>query len=161
MRSTGEVMGIDANFGAAFAKSQLAAGVSLPKEGIVFISLRDADKEAITEPARDLVALGFKLIATSGTADHLEKAGVAVERVNKVLEGRPHVVDAMKNGLVHLVFNTTEGAQSLTDSFSIRRTALMQTIPYYTTVSGARAAIEAIKAVKARALDVRALQTYS
>jgi carbamoyl-phosphate synthase large subunit len=160
MRSTGEVMGLDASFPAAFAKSQMAAGDDLPVTGTVFISVKEGDKGAMIEPARDLVDLGFAILATGGTARALEAAGIPVTRVNKVLEGRPHIVDSMKNGEVQLVFNTTEGIQSLKDSFLIRRTALVQDIPYYTTVSGARATIQAIKRLKTGALDVRALQTY-
>ena len=162
MRSTGEVMGIDRNFEAAFAKSQIASGILLPIEGCCFISVKNADKAALVPVARDLIALGFRLIATGGTADYLKAQGIPVERVNKVAEGRPHIVDAMKNGEVQLVFNTTEGAQSYRDSYSIRRTALTQNIPYYTTVSGARAAIQAIRRLKAGApLGVRALQAYA
>jgi carbamoyl-phosphate synthase large subunit len=162
MRSTGEVMGLDQNFEAAFAKSQIASGVLLPIEGCVFISVKNADKQALVPVARDLIALGFSVLATGGTADVLVGAGLAVERVNKVAEGRPHIVDAMKNGEVHLVFNTTEGAQSYRDSYAIRRTALTQNIPYYTTVSGARASIQAIRRLKTGApLGVRALQAYA
>jgi len=162
MRSTGEVMGLDENFGAAFAKSQIAAGSALPAEGSVFISVKNSDKAAMEAVARDLIELGFRILATGGTAAHLTGAGLAVERVNKVAEGRPHIVDAMKNGEVHLVFNTTEGAQSYRDSFSIRRTALAQNIPYYTTVSGARAAVLAIRRLKTGApLGVQALQAYA
>jgi carbamoyl-phosphate synthase large subunit len=162
MRSTGEVMGLDRNFEAAFAKSQIASGIKLPTEGACFISVKNADKPALVPAARDLVALGFTLLATGGTADFLTQQGLPVERVNKVAEGRPHIVDAMKNGGVQLVFNTTEGAQSYRDSYSIRRTALTQNIPYYTTVSGARAAIQAIRLLKSGApLGVRALQAYA
>jgi carbamoyl-phosphate synthase large subunit len=161
MRSTGEVMGLDAAFPAAFAKAQLAAGDRLPTEGCVFISVKDSDKPGMVAPARELIDLGFTILATGGTADVLIAAGVAVQKVNKVAEGRPHVVDAMKNNDVQLVFNTTEGSQSYKDSFSIRRTALTQDIPYYTTTSGARAAIQAIRRLKTGALDVRPLQTYT
>jgi carbamoyl-phosphate synthase large subunit len=162
MRSTGEVMGLDQSFVAAFAKSQIACGVNLPTEGCCFISVKNADKPALVAVAKDLAALGFRLMATGGTADYLTAKGIAVERVNKVAEGRPHIVDAMKNGEVQLVFNTTEGAQSYRDSYSIRRTALVQNIPYYTTVSGARAAIQAIRLLKSGApLGVRALQAYA
>ncbi|MET0546631.1 MAG: carbamoyl-phosphate synthase large subunit [Caulobacterales bacterium] len=161
MRSTGEVMGIDVDFGSAFLKSQMAASVSLPRDGTVFISVRDSDKVAAAELAAELTAMGFKVIATKGTARDLSASGVAVETINKVLEGRPHIVDAMKNSQVQLVFNTTEGAQSYKDSFSIRRTALTQNIPYYTTISGAWASIQAIKALRSGALEVRALQSYS
>jgi carbamoyl-phosphate synthase large subunit len=162
MRSTGEVMGLDANFAAAFAKSQIASGTVLPTEGAVFISVKDGDKPAIVQVARDLIALGFRVLATGGTADRLIADGLDIERVNKVAEGRPHIVDVMKNGGVQLVFNTTEGAQSYRDSYSIRRTALTQNIPYYTTVSGARASIQAIRLLKTGApLGVRALQAYA
>jgi carbamoyl-phosphate synthase large subunit len=155
-------MGIDRNFEAAFAKSQIASGILLPTEGCCFISVKNADKPALVPVACDLIELGFRLIATGGTADYLKKQGIPVERVNKVAEGRPHIVDAMKNGEVQLVFNTTEGAQSYRDSYSIRRTALTQNIPYYTTVSGARASIQAIRRLKAGApLGVRALQAYA
>ncbi|HWU24962.1 MAG TPA: carbamoyl-phosphate synthase large subunit [Rhizomicrobium sp.] len=160
MRSTGEVMGLDANFGRAFAKSQIGAGHRLPLSGTVFISVKDQDKEFAVVPARALKAMGFDLLATRGTAKVLEAAGLAVRTVNKVLEGRPHVVDAIKNGEVQLVFNTTEGAQALSDSLSIRRTALQQKIPYYTTVAGAAAAAEAIAALRQGALEVAPLQSY-
>jgi carbamoyl-phosphate synthase large subunit len=161
MRSTGEVMGIDIDFPSAFAKAQIAAGDTLPTAGTVFMSVRDADKPAMIAAAQDLIALGFSVLATSGTAAALAEAGIAVTKTNKVAEGRPHIVDAMKNGEVQLVFNTTEGAQSYRDSFSIRRSALTLDIPYYTTLSGARAAIQAIRRMKAGDLDVRPLQAYS
>jgi carbamoyl-phosphate synthase large subunit len=162
MRSTGEVMGLDRNFEAAFAKSQIASGINLPTAGACFISVKDADKPALVQVARDLIALGFTILATGGTAVIFKEQGIPVEAVNKVAEGRPHIVDAMKNGGVQLVFNTTEGAQSYRDSYSIRRTALTQNIPYYTTVSGARAAIQAIRLLKSGApLGVRALQAYA
>jgi carbamoyl-phosphate synthase large subunit len=160
MKSTGEVMGIDADFGRAFAKSQLAAGVKLPLGGTVFISVRDRDKPGIAAVARKLVAMGFKIIATRGTADVLNQSGAPATIVNKVLEGRPHIVDAMKSGDVHLVFNTTEGALAILDSASIRQTALAADIPYYTTVAGARAAAEAIAALRAGGLEVAPLQSY-
>jgi carbamoyl-phosphate synthase large subunit len=162
MRSTGEVMGLDESFVVAFAKSQIASGISLPTGGCCFISVKNADKPALAPVARDLIALGFRILATGGTADYLRDQGIEVQRVNKVAEGRPHIVDAMKNGEVQLVFNTTEGAQSYRDSYSIRRTALVQNIPYYTTVSGARAAIQAIRLLKSGTpLGVRALQAYA
>jgi carbamoyl-phosphate synthase large subunit len=161
MRSTGEVMGIDADFQAAFAKAQLAAGDALPKEGAVFVSVRDADKDALAEPVAALIEMGFTILATGGTAGALSAKGLQVQRVNKVAEGRPSIVDEMLNGKVHLVFNTTEGAQSMRDSFSIRRTALAQDIPYYTTISAARAAVQAIRRLRSGDLDVRALQTYT
>jgi carbamoyl-phosphate synthase large subunit len=161
MRSTGEVMGLDATFGRAFAKSQIGAGLKLPLGGSVFISVRDADKRNAVGPAREMVALGFEIVATQGTADALEAAGVPVRRINKVLEGRPHVVDALKNGEIDLVFNTTDGTQALTDSMSIRRTALTMKVPYYTTMAGAAAAAQAIAALQTGSLEVAPLQSYS
>jgi carbamoyl-phosphate synthase large subunit len=161
MRSTGEVMGIDTSFARAFAKSQIGAGVRLPVTGTVFFSVRDADKDLIAQPARALVEMGFTLIATRGTARVLQAAGLPVKTVNKVLEGRPHVVDALKNGEIHLVVNTTDGAQALNDSSSIRRAALTLRVPYYTTMAGAVAAAQAIKALKTGSLEVAPLQSYS
>jgi carbamoyl-phosphate synthase large subunit len=161
MRSTGEVMGIDVDFQAAFAKAQIAAGDTLPTTGVVFISVKDSDKPMMVEAARDLVAMGFSIVASEGTARLLAGAGVAVTRINKVAEGRPHIVDSMKNGEIQLVFNTTEGAQSYRDSFSIRRTALQQDIPYYTTIAGAKATILAIKRLRTGDLEVRPLQAYA
>ncbi|MGH6991067.1 MAG: carbamoyl-phosphate synthase large subunit, partial [Stellaceae bacterium] len=160
MRSTGEVMGLDADFGRAFAKSQLAAGIVLPLSGTVFVSVRNRDKPGIVAPCRRLAEMGFGLLATRGTADCLRQAGLEVETVNKVLEGRPHIVDRMLSGGVQLVFNTTEGAQAKTDSFSLRRTALVNEIPYYTTVAGSRAAVQAIAALAAGNLEVASLQSY-
>ncbi len=160
MKSTGEVMGLDADFGHAFAKAQLGASQKLPTTGTVFVSVRDADKKSIVAPARKLAALGFRIMATGGTAAFLQKSGLEVTLVNKVLEGRPHIVDAMKSGQVHLVFNTTEGAQAVSDSFSLRHAALMGGIAYYTTVSGARAAAEAIAALRSGSLEVAPLQAY-
>ncbi|MGE0665736.1 MAG: carbamoyl-phosphate synthase large subunit [Sphingomonadales bacterium] len=161
MRSTGEVMGLDWSFGKAFAKSQLAGGTKVPLTGTVFISLKDGDKQAIVGPVRKLIEMGFKIIATKGTAAFLAEQGVKVKRVNKVLEGRPHIVDAIKNGEVQLVFNTTEGAQAITDSFSIRRTALTEKVPYYTTLAGAVASVLAIESMKSGSLEVASLQSYS
>jgi carbamoyl-phosphate synthase large subunit len=158
MRSTGEVMGRDSNFGRAFAKSQIGAGQKLPLAGTVFISVRDADKQDAIDPARTLIAMGFQVLATRGTANALAAAGLDVKPINKVLEGRPHIVDAIKNGEVQLVFNTTQGARAVSDSTSIRRTALTLKVPYYTTLAGAAAATEAIAALRAGSLDVRPLQ---
>jgi carbamoyl-phosphate synthase large subunit len=160
MKSTGEVMGLDSDFGRAFAKSQLGSGVRLPLEGQVFVSVRDHDKAAVVEPCQRLVAMGFTLLATSGTADHLRQAGLPVETVNKVAEGRPHIVDRMLSSEVQLVFNTTEGTQAIADSFSLRRTALTNEIPYYTTIAGARAAVHAIMALKTGGLAVAPVQSY-
>jgi len=160
MRSTGEVMGLDADFPRAFLKSQLAAGTVLPQTGTVFISVKDEDKPAVVTLARDLAALGFKLIATGGTARFLAAENLPVEPINKVREGRPHIVDAMKSDGVQLVFNTTEDAKAIADSFTLRRTALINSIPYYTTVAGARAAVRAIAALRAGQLEVAPLQSY-
>jgi carbamoyl-phosphate synthase large subunit len=170
MRSTGEVMGLDWKregeadmapaFARAFAKSQIGGGTTLPTSGCAFISVKDEDKPFIVDAARTLLAEGFSLIATGGTHAYLVEQGLEVKRVKKVLEGRPHIVDAMKNGEVQLVFNTTSGKQSLQDSFSLRRTALMMKMPYYTTTAGALAAAQAIGAIKAGDLDVKAIQEY-
>jgi len=160
MRSTGEVMGIDTDFARAFAKSQLAAGVRLPASGTAFLSVRDADKAAIVEIAHRLVGLGFDLIATHGTAAYLREHGLSVRGINKVLEGRPHCVDAMESGEIHFVVNTTEGGQAIADSQSLRRSALMNGIAYFTTIRGARAALEAISIQKHEDLRVTALQRY-
>jgi carbamoyl-phosphate synthase large subunit len=161
MKSTGEVMGLDRNFGRAFAKSQIAAGLKLPLSGHVFISVKDADKEDAVVPARALIGMGFEILATRGTAKVLTDAGLKVKPINKVLEGRPHIVDAIKNGDVQLVFNTTEGAQAQVDSASIRRTALTMKVPYYTTMAGAVAATSAIAALREGSLEVAPLQSYS
>ncbi|WP_018146501.1 carbamoyl-phosphate synthase large subunit [Henriciella marina] len=158
MRSTGEVMGWDDDFGAAFLKSQIAVDVYLPREGSVFISVKDSDKPAVIAPARELVEMGFQLIATSGTASFLEDNGLKVERINKVIEGQPHIVDRMINGGIQLVFNTTEGVQSMKDSASIRRTALTRKIPYFTTLAASRASVQGIRALHERELTVRPLQ---
>jgi carbamoyl-phosphate synthase large subunit len=160
MKSTGEVMGLDVDFGRAFAKSQLGSGTNLPFKGHVFVSVRDQDKKALVEPCRQLVEMGFALVATNGTAQALIAHGLRVARINKVSDGRPHIVDLMLSGGVQLVFNTTEGAQAIADSFSLRRTALTNGIPYYTTVAGARAAVQAIKALRAGNLEVAPLQSY-
>ncbi|MCR5872839.1 carbamoyl-phosphate synthase large subunit [Phenylobacterium sp. J426] len=170
MRSTGEVMGLDwiregegpgPAFARAFAKSQLGGGTVLPKTGCVFVSVKDSDKPWIVEPVRLMLDQGFRVLATAGTQTYLAEQGLKVELVKKVLEGRPHIVDAMKNGDVQLVFNTTEGKQSLLDSFEIRRTALMGKIPYFTTAAGALAAARAIAATAEGALEVRPLQSYA
>jgi carbamoyl-phosphate synthase large subunit len=160
MRSTGEVMGIDRDYAVAFAKSQLGSGSRLPLSGTVFVSVKDADKDKVMAPVRALAEMGFRIIATRGTKRHLDAHGIPSERVNKVLEGRPHVVDAITNGEVDIVFNTTEGVKALADSFSIRRSALLNHIPYYTTLSGAQAVTEAIRALRAGNLSVAPLQSY-
>jgi carbamoyl-phosphate synthase large subunit len=160
MKSTGEVMGIDVDFGRAFAKSQLGSGTELPLAGCVFVSVRDQDKESVVEACRQLVTWGFELVATRGTAKKLIEDGLPVTVINKVQEGRPDIVDKMRSGGVQLVFNTTEGAQAIADSFSLRRTALTHNIPYYTTVAGARAAVQAIGALRRGCLEVAPLQSY-
>ncbi|WP_414473536.1 carbamoyl-phosphate synthase large subunit [Microvirga sp. M2] len=160
MRSTGEVIGLDRSFGVAFAKSQLGAGSQVPKTGTLFVSVRDSDKPRILPAVRMLEEAGFQILATAGTQKYLVEQGVKAKRINKVLEGRPHVVDAMKNGDIQLVFNTTEGAGALSDSRSLRQAALLHKIPYYTTLAGAIAAAEGIKAYLGGDLEVRALQDY-
>ena len=160
MKSTGEVMGIDTDFGRAFAKSQLGAGTDLPLSGTVFISIKDEDKPAFIEICRNLVEDGFSILATGGTTAALQAAGVPATRINKVMEGRPHAVDAMLSGDIQLVFNTAKGAGAIKDSFSLRHTALTNKVPYYTTVAGSRAAAEAIRALRAGQLGVRTLQDY-
>jgi carbamoyl-phosphate synthase large subunit len=165
MRSTGEVMGIDSSFEAAFAKSQIAAGTRLPVPGgdepvTVFLSIKDADKAAAVTLARHLTKLGFGILATNGTHACLSQAGLPCTRVNKVREGRPHCVDRMMDGDVHLVVNTTEGADSIRDSFSLRRTALMRGLAYFTTMSAARAAAVAIQRLQTGDMSVRSLQEY-
>ena len=160
MKSTGEVMGIDRDFGLAFAKSQLGAGVELPLSGRVFVSVRDEDKPAFINICRDLHEMGFEILATGGTMTVLTGAGVPATRINKVMEGRPHAVDAMLSGDIQLVINTTMGAASMRDSFSLRHTALKNKIPYYTTVSGSRAAAQAIRALQKGDLGVRTLQGF-
>ncbi len=160
MKSTGEVMGLDDTFPKAFAKAQLGASVKLPTTGTAFISVKETDKAEIIHVAQKLVEQGFKLIATGGTAKHLVDHGINVTPVNKVLEGRPHCVDAILSGEVQLVVNTTAGAQAISDSFSIRRSALTNNVPHYTTLAGASAAASAIEALKSGALEVKPLQAY-
>ncbi len=160
MKSTGEVMGIDADFRLAFAKSQLGAGTHLPTEGTVFISVKGRDKPLAARLARRLTELGFQLVATGGTCGHLREQGLEVKRINKVLQGRPHCVDAIISGDFGLVVNTSEGAQSIADSFSIRRSALTHAVPYYTTMAGAFAAVDAIEALGSGRLEVAPLQSY-
>jgi carbamoyl-phosphate synthase large subunit len=160
MRSTGEVMGLDKTYDMAFAKSQLGAGMRMPLAGTVFISVKDADKPRLLPAARQLVELGFNIIATGGTQRFFEQHGLPSTKINKVLEGRPHVVDAIKNGQIHLVLNTTETKASQSDSKSLRQTALLQKVPYYTTLPGILAVTKAIAAQKAGTIDVKPLQEY-
>ena len=160
MKSTGEVMGIDGSFNIAFAKALLGSGLVLPDGGTAFVSVKHADKDNIVPAVEKLVELGFRIIATAGTANHLSARGLPVEKVNKVAEGRPHIVDRLLDGDVALVFNTTEGWQSLKDSHSIRATALARKVPYFTTAAASLAASRSIEAVRGAALEVRSLQAY-
>jgi carbamoyl-phosphate synthase large subunit len=160
MKSTGEVMGIDTSFERAFAKSQLGAGIVLPERGCVFLSIKDADKKGLPLLARRLTEMGFSILATRGTAARIREAGFPVKTVNKVLEGRPHCVDAIRSGEVQLVVNTASTPQSIADSFEIRRSSLTHFVPHYTTIAGARAAVHAIAALKTGTLEVAPLQSY-
>ncbi|MCT6841935.1 MAG: carbamoyl-phosphate synthase large subunit [Commensalibacter sp.] len=160
MRSTGEVMGIDTSFERAFAKSQLGAGVTLPLTGNVFLSVRHSDRPSLLPLGRKLTEMGFKILATRGTAETLKNAGIEAKVVNKVLEGRPHCVDAILSGEVQLIINTVQGAQATADSFDIRHSALTHNIPHYTTMAGAAAAVHAIAALREGKLDVAPLQSY-
>ena len=160
MKSTGEVMGLDADFERAFAKSQLAVGNRLPMGGTAFISVKDGDKDLAAALSKRLSVLGFDLLATGGTQEFLSSKGLQVTRVNKVLQGAPHCVDAINDGGVQLVINTTEGAQAIADSYTIRRGALVNNIPHYTTMTGAAAAVGAIEAITKGGLEVAPLQTY-
>ncbi len=162
MKSTGEVMGIDTSFPIAFYKSQLAAGTQLPDSGNVFLSVKDSDKYALVPLAKDLLAMGYTVIATSGTADYLRSLGLDVQSVFKVNEGqRPHVIDIMKNGDIDLMFNTTEGKQAILDSYELRNTALTMKLPYYTTMAASKATVQALKALKSGELKVKRLQDYN
>ncbi|MDH4990725.1 carbamoyl-phosphate synthase large subunit [Aquamicrobium lusatiense] len=160
MKSTGEVMGLDRDYALAFAKAQLGAGVDLPRSGTLFVSVRDDDKQGVLEPVRRLAEQGFRVLATGGTQRFLAENGVAAEKINKVLEGRPHIEDAIRNRQVQIVFNTTDGQKAVSDSKSLRRATLMQKVPYYTTLAGMAAVAEAIAALKAGSLEVRPLQDY-
>jgi len=160
MKSTGEVMGIDRRFGNAFAKAQIASGTYLPHEGNAFMSVRDRDKEPLLKTAQKLIRLGFTIIATRGTAGYLKEQGIAAEEVNKVKEGRPHIVDRIKNREIALVINTPTGTDSKLDSFSIRRTALTYGVPYFTTVAGAREAVNGIEAILENEMHVMPIQEY-
>ena len=160
MRSTGEVMGIDREFGIAFAKSQIAGGTDVPCEGVVFVSVKDGDKEKIYKPVKELENIGFSILATGGTCDFLNQKGIAAKKINKVLQGSPHIVDEIESNNIALVFNTTETPQAIKDSKSIRRSSLENSIPYYTTVSGAIAAVSGIKAIRNGEMDVDTIQSY-
>jgi carbamoyl-phosphate synthase large subunit len=160
MKSTGEVMGIDHDFDIAFAKALIGAGMELPDRGTAFVSVKDADKDHIVPAVEKLIELGFAIIATGGTARHLAGLGLAVTPVNKVAQGRPHIVDRLLDGEVDLVFNTTEGWQSMKDSHSIRATALARKVPYFTTAAASLAAARSIEAMRGHALEVASLQSY-
>jgi carbamoyl-phosphate synthase large subunit len=160
MKSTGEVMGIDRDFPTAYIKSQLAEGTVLPESGTLFVSVKDSDKPLIVGAVKELVEKGFKVVATGGTAQYLTDAGLPIERVNKVAEGRRHIVDKIVDGEIALIFNTTEGWQSHKDSQSIRASALEKKVPYYTTAAASVAAARAITSVRVSELEVRSLQDY-
>ncbi len=160
MKSTGEVIGLDREIGHAFAKSQIGAGIKLPMAGTVFLSVKDSDKEGLVPLAKDLSEMGFKLLATGGTCTFLKSIGLPVTRINKVMEGQPHIADGLINGEIDLIINTTKGGQTVVDAFSIRRLALMNKIPYYTLLTSAKAAIMGIRALRAKDLKVEPLQSY-
>jgi carbamoyl-phosphate synthase large subunit len=160
MRSTGEVMGLNHDYAVAFAKAQLGVGVDLPKTGSVFISVKDSDKARILDTAKLFIELGFGVLATGGTQRYLAENGVPATKVNKVLEGRPHIEDAIRNRQVQLVINTTEGKKAFADSKPLRRAALMNKVPYFTTMAGSIACGEAIQALTKGELQVRPLQSY-
>jgi carbamoyl-phosphate synthase large subunit len=160
MKSTGEVMGIDRDFATAFAKSQIGARMPPPMGGKLFVSVKDTDKPVIVPAVKQAIACGFTVCATDGTANYLLEQGIEVERVNKVAQGRPHIVDKIKDGEIHLIFNTTEGWQSLKDSEEIRRSALVAKVSQYTTAAGSIAVAQAIAALQQRQLEVRPLQDY-
>jgi len=160
MKSTGEVMGIHMEFGGAFARAQLGAGQLLPRKGNVLISVKDEDKAAMVDVAREFSHMGFGIVATRGTASFLDQHGINASGIHKVREGRPHIVDAIKNREVALVINTTEGGKTVYDSYSIRRAALEYNTPYTTTVAGALATVKAIKSLAGQELSVKALQDY-
>ncbi len=160
MKSTGEVMGIDATFGRAFAKSQLATGISLPLEGTVFISVKDEDKPEAVEVARGFAEMAYPILATRGTAEYLKRHGITATPINKVKEGSPHIVEAIESGRVQFLINTVFGEQSTRDSFSLRRASLNQNLPYCTTMAGAFALLDAIRAIKEKDLGITSLQEY-
>jgi carbamoyl-phosphate synthase large subunit len=158
MRSTGEVMGVSERFSMAFAKSQLAAGVVLPTKGTIFVSLTDRAKPAFTDLARKLITLGFDLVATSGTAKHLEESGIAVKRVRKLQEGHPNLLDYLIDGQIQLIINTPLGKGARTDEGRIRAAAVAHGVPCITTIQAAQAAVKAMEALRTEGMDVQALQ---
>ncbi len=153
-------MGIDKDFGIAFAKSQIAGGTVIPIKGEVFVSVKDSDKEKIIDPIKELTSIGFSVIATGGTADFLNNNEIKTKKINKVMQGSPHIVDEINDNKISLVFNTTETPQAIKDSKSIRRSSLENNVPYYTTISGAKAAVEGIKAIKKGMMNVETIQSY-
>jgi carbamoyl-phosphate synthase large subunit len=160
MKSTGEVMGIDDEFGLAYAKAQAASYNKIPTYGKIFMSVKDKDKSHTVDIARKLRELGFKLVATKGTAAYLYAHGIEVDVINKVMEGRPHVVDLIKNKEINFIINTVTGSQAQKDSFSIRRSALQYRIPYTTTISSAKAVVMAIESLLKRELKIKSIQEY-
>jgi carbamoyl-phosphate synthase large subunit len=160
MKSTGEVMGLDNSFPVAFAKAQIGAGTMLPSAGALFVSVKDSDKPVVLPAVQILHDVGFEVVATGGTADFLESQGLAVTRINKVAQGRPHIVDRIKDGNIHLIFNTTEGWQSLKDSAEIRKSALVGKVCSFTTAAASVAAAQAIAALQTHGLEVASLQSY-
>jgi len=160
MKSTGEVMAIDTSFESAFIKCQLAASNPLPTKGCVFVSVKDTDKAKILPTMRSFQKQGFKIKATPGTADYLSNGGIKIEVINKVSQGSPHIVDELLNNKIDILINTTEGRKSINDSFSLRRTALLKNLPYFLTVSGARAAINSIKELKNNTLKVNSINSF-
>ena len=160
MKSTGEAMGIDYNFGKAFAKSQLSANINLPLKGNLFVSVKDSDKRFIYDHVKNLKNLGFKISATKGTANFLKKKHIDCVSIKKVKEGKPNIVKFINEKKINLIFNTTEGSQAIKDSFTLRRAAIYNKIPYYTTMAGAKAAVEAIKELSKKNLEISSLQKY-
>jgi carbamoyl-phosphate synthase large subunit len=160
MRSTGEVMGIDSDFGRAFAKAELGAGEKLPLQGTVFVSMSDRDKPLAADVIKEFIKLGFTIMATQGTRQVLQEQGLEVKSVLKLHEGRPHVLDAIKNGNIQLIINTPSGEEAHADSKLIRRTALGYKIPIITTIAGARATAAAIRSLQNTTLDVKVIQEY-
>jgi carbamoyl-phosphate synthase large subunit len=160
MKSTGEVMGLDSTVSAAFAKSQLASGAKLPKAGNVFVSVKDDDKPALVDVARRLRALGFSLVATGGTVDYLARKGIAAERINKVRQGSPHIVDRMVAKDIALVINTTAGKKAVSDSYDIRREALTRGLAYFTTIEAARMGVAAIEAQATSSRTYKPIQDW-
>jgi len=161
MKSTGEVMGIDDNLGLAIAKATLAAGTSLPVSGNVFISVRDSDKKSVTGVATSLISLGYKILATDGTAEHLRNNGIECTQINKISQGRPHILDKLQDKEVSWIINTSFGKRTTEDSYSIRRAALDLHLPYTTTVSGAQATVRALQDTQKSTIGVKAVQHFN